>query len=396
MRPPAQPEGIDDPADGIRAGPPWHRRRRARGQPGVLPGGSAVPRLRGRIGRQRGGRLEDDELIGQRVVAVRAGQQDDLEALLGSHVAEHLQGTLGTLGIERHERVIEDDGGPAVHRHEAHEPESGRQVELVGRALRETRDVQVGARLRGSHPEAEALLIDPDLPVAATGDALDGRAHVLLEVARRGLEGGLLGHLDGLPGGLVDAHAAFVLAPLAPGRRPAVPRARRPAQRRRDWRPRAPAPGPPPNGRRPVPAASVPRPARRPEWPRAGPRPGQPIESRAWPARSAVLAAWSRSRARRTGSRSSTPSPRSSPSMLRQALGVLLHAGQQRRGGGDIRHAQLLQRPAAARGDGAGSVPPGRCAAPGDARRSGAPALRREPPAGDGRPAGTPAPGWPG
>ena len=106
---------------------------------GVLPGGSPVPRLRGRIGRQRGGCLEDDELVGERVEAVRAGQQDDLEALLGGHVAEHLQGTLGTLGIEGHERVVEDDGRPAVHRHEAHEPESGRQVELVGRALRETR-----------------------------------------------------------------------------------------------------------------------------------------------------------------------------------------------------------------------------------------------------------------
>ena len=80
-------------------------------------------------------------VVGERVETVRAGQQEDLEALLSGDLLEQLEGPLGTLVIERDEGIVEDEGRPAVHRHEAHEAESSGQEELVGGALRELPDV---------------------------------------------------------------------------------------------------------------------------------------------------------------------------------------------------------------------------------------------------------------
>ena len=59
--------------------------------------------------------------------------------------------------------------------------------------------------------KARLRFVDLDVVVAPVGDGRDGRPHALFEVARRGLERGPLGRLDGLQRALVDEQATLQL-----------------------------------------------------------------------------------------------------------------------------------------------------------------------------------------
>ena len=79
----------------------------------------AAPRTSGRSDDLRlhvvidGGRaLEHDHRVGERVVAVRGGEVDDLE--VGRDLAQQLERPRRSLVVERHERVVEDQRRPPV------------------------------------------------------------------------------------------------------------------------------------------------------------------------------------------------------------------------------------------------------------------------------------------
>ena len=63
------------------------------------------------------------------------GHEDDLE--LARQLLEHLQRALGALGVEGHERIVEEQRRRARLGHLAHDAQACAQVQLVERALRQ-------------------------------------------------------------------------------------------------------------------------------------------------------------------------------------------------------------------------------------------------------------------
>src|SRR5262245_26157731 len=88
-----------------------------------------------------------DDRISRGVVAIRRRQVDHLE--VARDVAQELERAAGAGIVKRHERVVEDQGRPAVAGDEPDEADPGDQVHEVEGALAERRDVDPVAALRG-------------------------------------------------------------------------------------------------------------------------------------------------------------------------------------------------------------------------------------------------------
>src|SRR5690349_10623140 len=117
----------------------------------LLESGVAVDRRRA---------LEDHDLVGLVVVALRGGQVDHLE--VARDLAQELEGAGGAAVVERHERVVQDERRPPVAGHEPDQAEASGQVDDVERALAELRDGHPVIALRREHVDAQVLVVDAD------------------------------------------------------------------------------------------------------------------------------------------------------------------------------------------------------------------------------------------
>ena len=157
-----------------------------------------------------------DDHVRHVVEPVGGRQVDDLE--VGGKLAQQLQALPRAVVVERHERVVQDQGRPPVPRHEPDEPEPRGKEDLVGGALAELRRGDPVALLRRVHRDVERLVVDPDAAIPPARDPRDVADHALLEVARRRPHRGHLGMLDRGQGGLVDPRPPLEGAQLlAPG-----------------------------------------------------------------------------------------------------------------------------------------------------------------------------------
>ena len=75
-------------------------------------------------------------------------------------VLEHLQRALGALGVEGHERIVEEQRRRAGLGHLADDAQARAQVQLVERALRQAADVDPVVQLRRKDAECQRLLVD--------------------------------------------------------------------------------------------------------------------------------------------------------------------------------------------------------------------------------------------
>src|SRR6478735_3156051 len=169
------------------------RPRRMTAEPG--PNGSGRGRLLRLLVAVGGGRaVEDDHLVGEGVVAVRGREVDHLE--VGGDLAQELERARGARVVERHERVVEDEQGPAIAGDEPHEAQPGGEVDHVQRALRELGDRHPVVALGREHVDPEVRVVDLHAAIAAVRDPGNVADHALLEVAGRTLHRRLLGGVD--------------------------------------------------------------------------------------------------------------------------------------------------------------------------------------------------------
>jgi len=153
------------------------------------------------------GPCEHADGVGCRVIAIRGRQVDHLE--VGADLLEERERPLRPRVVEGHERVVEDEWRTAIPGHEPDEPDPGREVDEIERALAEARDIHPIIPFRREDLDAEVLVVHLDAPVATGGPPLDVGDHPLLEIPRRGPDRRPLGGLEGPERRVVDPGAAL-------------------------------------------------------------------------------------------------------------------------------------------------------------------------------------------